>query len=86
MQWAEKHDLGDLSVCVAKTQYSLSDDASLLNAPENFDLHVREVKISAGAGFLVAICGEIMLMPGLGKTPAAFGIDVTDDGKITGLF
>lgn len=86
IEWLEKNGFGNLPVCVAKTQYSLSDDPALLNAPEGFTLHVREVRLSAGAGFLVAICGEIMLMPGLGKTPTAFVIDVDDDGKITGLF
>jgi formate--tetrahydrofolate ligase len=86
VEWAEKHGFGHLPVCVAKTQYSLSDDATLLNAPEGFSLHVRELRVSAGAGFLVAICGDIMLMPGLGKTPTAFSIDVDDEGKISGLF
>ena len=84
--WAEKHGFGRLPVCVAKTQYSFSDDPSLLNAPEGFDLHIREVHVSAGAGFVVAVSGEVMLMPGLGKTPTAFQIDVDDDGKISGLF
>lgn len=86
LEWLEKHGFGSLPVCVAKTQYSLSDDPALLNAPEGFTLHVREIRLSNGAGFMVAICGEIMLMPGLGKTPTAFVIDVDDEGKITGLF
>ncbi|MCE9559135.1 MAG: formate--tetrahydrofolate ligase [Armatimonadetes bacterium] len=86
LEWLRKNGFGDLPVCVAKTQYSLSDDPALLNAPEGFALHIREVRLSAGAGFLVAICGEIMLMPGLGKEPTAFVIDVDDRGKITGLF
>jgi len=73
-------------VCMAKTQYSLSDDASLLGRPEGFTLNVREVYASAGAGFIVAVTGNIMTMPGLPKTPAANNIDVTDDGVITGLF
>ncbi|MBE5915489.1 MAG: formate--tetrahydrofolate ligase [Pseudobutyrivibrio ruminis] len=73
-------------VCMAKTQYSLSDDASLLGRPEGFTLNVREVYASAGAGFIVAVTGSIMTMPGLPKTPAANNIDVTDDGVITGLF
>lgn len=73
-------------VCMAKTQYSLSDDASLLGKPEGFTLNVREVYASAGAGFIVAVTGSIMTMPGLPKTPAANNIDVTDDGVITGLF
>lgn len=85
LAWAEKHGYGNLPVCVAKTQNSLSDDATLLGAPKDFDLHVRELKISAGAGFIVAVCGEILLMPGMGKTPAALRIDVDDDGVISGL-
>ena len=81
-------DLGmnDFPVCMAKTQDSLSDDASLLGRPEGFTLNVREVYASAGAGFIVAVTGSIMTMPGLPKTPAANNIDVTDDGVITGLF
>jgi formate--tetrahydrofolate ligase len=86
LEWFEKNGFGHLPVCVAKTQYSLSDDAALLNAPSGFDLNVREIRLSAGAGFLVAVCGEIMLMPGLGKSPTAFVIDVDEDGKISGLF
>ncbi|MBC5687755.1 formate--tetrahydrofolate ligase [Mediterraneibacter sp. NSJ-55] len=73
-------------VCMAKNQYSLSDDANRLGRPENFDLHIREVYVNAGAGFVVALTGAIMTMPGLPKVPAANGIDVTEDGKITGLF
>jgi formate--tetrahydrofolate ligase len=86
LEWCDKNGFGGLPVCVAKTQYSVSDDPSLINAPEGFTLHVREIRLSAGAGFLVAICGDIMLMPGLGKSPTAFVIDVDDKGKITGLF
>lgn len=86
LEWLRRNGFGDLPVCVAKTQYSLSDNPALLNAPDGFSLHIREVRLSAGAGFLVAICGEIMLMPGLGKEPTAFVIDVDDRGKITGLF
>jgi len=86
LNWLEKNGFGNLPVCVAKTQYSLSDDPTLLNAPEGFTLHVRELKLSAGAGFIVAVCGDVMLMPGLGKTPTAFAIDVDDNGKISGLF
>jgi len=86
LEWLEKHGFGHLPVCIAKTQYSLSDDPAKLNAPDGFTLHVREIRLSAGAGFLVAICGEIMLMPGLGKSPTAFVIDVDDQGKISGLF
>ncbi len=77
---------GNLPVCVAKTQYSFSDDPAKLGAPENFTITVRNIKVSAGAGFLVALTGDIMTMPGLPKSPAAERIDVTDDGKITGLF
>ncbi len=73
-------------VCMAKTQYSLSDDPSLLGRPDGFTLNVRDVYVSAGAGFVVALTGEIMTMPGLSKRPAAFDIDVDDDGNIVGLF
>jgi len=81
-------DLGmsDLPVCMAKTQYSLSDDATKLGRPSGFTINVREVYVSAGAGFVVAINGSIMTMPGLPKKPAAFEIDVNEDGVITGLF
>lgn len=75
-----------LPVCVAKTQYSFSDDPTLLGAPEDFVVTVRNVKVSAGAGFLVALTGDIMTMPGLPKVPAAENIDVDDNGRITGLF
>ena len=77
---------GDLPVCMAKTQYSLSDDPTLLGAPEGFTVTVRSLKVSAGAGFIVALTGDIMTMPGLPKVPAAEKIDVDEDGKITGLF
>ena len=77
---------GSLPVCMAKTQYSFSDDASLLCAPENFNIHVKDVRISAGAGFIVVLTGNVMTMPGLPKTPAAEHIDVSDDGVISGLF
>jgi formate--tetrahydrofolate ligase len=77
---------GSLPVCMAKNQYSLSDDAKKLGRPTDFDIHIREVYVSAGAGFVVALTGAIMTMPGLPKVPAANGIDVSDDGKITGLF
>lgn len=82
------HDLNkdDLLVCMAKTQYSLSDDPAKLGRPENFRITVREVRLSAGAGFMVAITGAIMTMPGLPKKPAALNIDVDENGKITGLF
>lgn len=78
--------MGDFPVCMAKTQYSLSDDAKKLGRPEGFTLNVREVYASAGAGFVVAVTGSIMTMPGLPKKPAAFGIDVSDEGVVTGLF
>ena len=78
--------MGNLPVCMAKTQYSLSDDAAKLGRPSGFTINVREVYVSAGAGFVVAINGSIMTMPGLPKKPAAFGIDVNEDGVITGLF
>ena len=78
--------MGDLPVCMAKTQYSLSDDAKKLGRPSGFTINVREVYVSAGAGFVVAINGSIMTMPGLSKKPAAYGIDVDDNGVITGLF
>ena len=77
---------GKLPVCMAKTQYSLSDDPSLLGAPENFDITIQKVKVSAGAGFLVALTGRVMTMPGLPKKPAAENIDVTPEGNIIGLF
>jgi formate--tetrahydrofolate ligase len=86
LAWIEKNGFGSLPVCIAKTQYSVTDDATNLNAPEDFKINIREIRVSAGAGFLVAVAGEIMLMPGLGKTPAAFNIDVDETGKITGLF
>ena len=73
-------------VCMAKNQYSLSDDARKLGRPSGFDIHVREAYVSAGAGFVVAMTGAVMTMPGLPRVPAANGIDVTEDGKITGLF
>ena len=82
----ESMGFGSLPICMAKNQYSLSDDATKLGRPENFDIHIREVYVSAGAGFVVALTGAVMTMPGLPKVPAANGIDVTDDGKITGLF
>ena len=82
----EEMGFGHSPICMAKNQYSLSDDAKKLGRPENFDIHIREVYVSAGAGFVVALTGAVMTMPGLPKVPAANNIDVTDDGKITGLF
>ncbi len=77
---------GNLPVCMAKNQYSLSDDPKRLGRPEGFELSVREVYVAAGAGFVVALTGDVVTMPGLSKQPAAYGIDVTEDGVITGLF
>ena len=82
----EAMGFGTFPVCMAKNQYSLSDDAKKLGRPEDFDIHIREVYVSAGAGFVVALTGAVMTMPGLPKVPAANHIDVTEDGKITGLF
>ena len=82
----EKLGFGKLPVCMAKTQYSFSDNANLLGAPRNFRITVRDIKVSAGAGFIVALTGEIMTMPGLPKVPAAEMIDVDPTGKISGLF
>ena len=77
---------GGFPVCMAKNQYSLSDDPKLLGRPEGFELTVREAYVSAGAGFVVALTGDVVTMPGLSKKPAAYGIDVSEDGVITGLF
>ena len=77
---------GNLPICMAKTQYSFSDDQHLLGAPKGFKITIRNLKVSAGAGFIVALTGDIMTMPGLPKVPSANNIDVTDDGRITGLF
>ena len=82
----ERMDFGHTPVCMAKTQYSFSDDAKLLGAPEGFKITVRNVKISAGAGFVVVLTGNILTMPGLPKVPAAEKIEVDENGKITGLF
>ena len=82
----ERLDFSDLPICVAKTQYSLSDNPALLGAPKDFTVTVRSVKVSAGAGFIVLLTGDVMTMPGLPKKPAAENIDVTSDGKIVGLF
>ena len=82
----EAMGFGNMPVCMAKNQYSLSDDAKKLGRPTDFDIHIREAYVSAGAGFVVALTGAVMTMPGLPKVPAANNIDVTDDGRITGLF
>ena len=78
--------LGELPICVAKTQYSLSDDPTLLGRPSGFDVTIQDIIPSAGAGFLVAISGDIMRMPGLPKVPAAVHMDIDEEGKIVGLF
>ena len=77
---------GKLPICMAKTQYSFSDNPALLGAPKGFTVTVRNLKVSAGAGFIVALTGDIMTMPGLPKVPAAEKIDVDENGKISGLF
>jgi len=82
----ESMGFGRFPVCMAKNQYSLSDDASKLGRPENFDIHIREVYVSAGAGFVVALTGAIMTMPGLPKHPSALDMDIDENGKITRLF
>jgi formate--tetrahydrofolate ligase len=82
----EELGFGNLPVCMAKTQYSLSDDATLLGRPDGFEMNVREAYVSAGAGFVVVLTGTVMTMPGLSKAPAAYNIDVNEEGKITGLF
>ena len=82
----EKMGFNEMPICIAKTQYSLSDDAEKIGRPKNFRVTVREIKISAGAGFIVVLLGNIMTMPGLPKKPAAENMDITNDGKITGLF
>ncbi|MBR5116396.1 MAG: formate--tetrahydrofolate ligase, partial [Lachnospiraceae bacterium] len=86
LQNAEQLGFSRFPVCMAKTQYSLSDDPTLLGRPTGFHVEVRDVYVSAGAGFIVALCGTILTMPGLPKRPAAEGIDVDDEGRITGLF
>ena len=82
----EKFNLDRLPVCMAKTQYSLSDNASLLGRPEGFEITVKEVRVSNGAGFIVVQTGDIMTMPGLPKVPAANKMDVLKSGEIIGLF
>ncbi len=82
----EELGYGNLPICVAKTQYSLSDDPTLLGRPEGFTVNVTKVKVSAGAGFIVVQTGDIMTMPGLPKVPAAERIDIDENGKIVGLF
>ena len=84
-EW-EENGFGDLPVCMAKTQYSFSADPGLLGAPEGHSLPIREVRLCAGAGFIVVVCGDIMTMPGLPRAPAAEMIDISDQGQVTGLF
>ncbi len=86
IQEIERLGKADLPVCMAKTQYSLSDDSTKLGRPTGFTIHVKEIRLSAGAGFIVALTGDIMTMPGLPKDPAAYHIDVNSDGHISGLF
>ena len=82
----EKLGFGNLPICMAKTQFSLTDDKAVLGAPKDFEITVRNLRISAGAGFIVAMTGDIMTMPGLPKTPSAEKIDIDENGKIVGLF
>ena len=82
----EELGFGNMPVCIAKTQYSFTDDPTKLGAPEGFKITVRNVKVSAGAGFIVVLTGDIMTMPGLPKSPAAERIDVDENGRISGLF
>ncbi len=82
----QKGGFGHFPVCIAKTQYSFSTDPNAKGAPEGHILGVREIRLSAGAEFIVAVCGEVMTMPGLPRVPAANSIDLSEDGRITGLF
>jgi len=81
-----REGLDQLPICMAKTHLSLSDDPTLLNAPSGFTLHVRDIRAYTGAGWLVPLCGEVMTMPGLGKTAAAFDVDIDEHGRTVGLF
>ena len=82
----EEDGFGELPVCMAKTQYSFSTDPTMLGAPKGHTVPIREVRLAAGAGFVVAICGEIMTMPGLPRVPAANSIRIDDSGQVEGLF
>ena len=82
----EKHGFGELPVCIAKTQYSLSDNPNLLGCPKDFEITIRDIMLSAGAGFIVALSGSIMKMPGLPVKPGAEQMDIDADGRISGLF
>ncbi|MEM0354872.1 MAG: formate--tetrahydrofolate ligase, partial [Thermoplasmata archaeon] len=86
LKLVKKIGMDNAFICMAKTQASISDDPKLLNAPKDFTVTIREVRFSSGSGFVVPILGEIMTMPGLSKEPAAYNVDLTDDGKIVGLF
>ncbi len=86
LEWAERHGFGDLPICMAKTQYSLTADSKVLGAPKGFQIPITQVKVSAGAGFLVAFAGDILLMPGLGNEPTAERIDIDEHGRVVGLF
>ncbi len=86
MKKFEADGLGDLAICMAKTQYSFSDDPNLMGAPTGFKIVINDVKVSAGAGFLIPMAGDIMRMPGLPKVPAANKIDILESGEIIGLF
>ncbi|WP_439098714.1 formate--tetrahydrofolate ligase [Bacillus weihaiensis] len=82
----EKFGWGELPVCIAKTQYSLTDEPTILGKPENFSITIRELKISKGAGFIVALAGNIMTMPDLPSKPAALNMNVSEEGNVVGLF
>jgi formate--tetrahydrofolate ligase len=86
LEWAERYGFGDLPICMAKTQYSLTADSKVLGAPKGFQIPITQVKVSAGAGFLVAFAGDILLMPGLGNEPTAERIDIDEHGRVVGLF
>ena len=85
MDLAEREGYADYPVCIAKTQYSFSDDPKKTGSPKNFKITIRGIKVSAGAGFIVAYAGDIMTMPGLPKVPQAVNIDISDSGEITGI-
>ena len=82
----EKNKMDSLPICIAKTQYSLSDNKDLLGRPKDFEITIKKLNVSNGAGFIVALAGSIMTMPGLPKVPAANNMDITEDGTIKGLF
>ena len=86
MRWLEKHGFAALPICIAKTQYSFSDDATLLGAPSGFRVSIKELRLSAGAGFIVAISGQMLTMPGLSKSPAALHMQVGKNGQIESFY